>query len=159
LDTAAISKTIQAANAAGGGRVVFPPGVYLSGTFELLSNVTLDVQANAMILGSPNVADYGAISTEYFSQAIECEDFRDFSIDGLESRAANGTAATVSLRRGRGVSILNSRALPGTGTFLQTAEVTGEGLFALNDLRKAKRAFSKDPGGFSLTGNLMPPKP
>src|SRR5271166_6847501 len=51
LDTTSITKAIQVANAAGGGRVIFPPGVYLSGTFELLSNVTLDLQANAVILG------------------------------------------------------------------------------------------------------------
>jgi hypothetical protein len=97
---------------------------------------------------------------DYFSQAIESEDFRDLSIDGLEGRAAftNATLATVSLLLGRGVSIVNSRALPGTETFLQTAEVTGEGLFALNDLREAQRAFSKGSGGFSLIGNLMPPK-
>lgn len=98
---------------------------------------------------------------DYFSDGIECEDFRDLTIDRLEARAARAEAnlATVSLLRGRSVSITNSKALPGTGTFLRTEEVSGEGLFALNDLREAKRAFSKDSGGFALNGNLMPPKP
>lgn len=98
---------------------------------------------------------------EYFSDGIECEDFRDISIDRFEGRSAKSDAgiATISLRRGRGVSIVNSRALPGTGTFLRTEEVSGQGLFALNDLREAKRAFFKDPGGFTLTGNLLPPEP
>src|SRR5215472_10019280 len=34
LDTAAISKTIRTASTAGGGRVLFPPGIYVTGTFE-----------------------------------------------------------------------------------------------------------------------------
>jgi hypothetical protein len=61
-DTAAISNAIQAANQSGGGEVVFPPGTYVSGTFEMLSNVTLDLQVGAVLLGSPDVGDYGDIS-------------------------------------------------------------------------------------------------
>jgi polygalacturonase len=61
LDTQAIEAAIGAANKAGGGTVVFLPGTYLTGTFRLLSNVTLDVEAGAVIQGSGKVADYGAI--------------------------------------------------------------------------------------------------
>jgi Pectate lyase superfamily protein len=104
--------------------------------------------------------DWEANLPEYFSNGIECEDFRDLSIDRFEGRAVTGDAAfaSVSLLRGKGVSIVNSKALAGTGTFLRTSEISGEGLFALNDLRSAKRAFSKDAGGFVVFGNLMPPK-
>ena len=35
LDTAAINRAIQACAGAGGGRVVFTPGTYLSGTVRL----------------------------------------------------------------------------------------------------------------------------
>lgn len=52
LDTAAIEQAITAANAAGGGTVIFPPGIYLSGTLELLSNVTLDLQPGAVLEGA-----------------------------------------------------------------------------------------------------------
>ena len=38
LDTAAINKAVAACAAAGGGQVLFPPGVYLSGTVHLTSN-------------------------------------------------------------------------------------------------------------------------
>jgi parallel beta-helix repeat protein len=61
LDTQAIQAAIRAANKAGGGTVVFLPGIYVTGTFELLSNVTLDVEAGAVIRGSGKVADYGSI--------------------------------------------------------------------------------------------------
>jgi polygalacturonase len=40
-DTSAISIAIKAASS-GGGRVLFPPGTYLTGCFELLSNVQLE---------------------------------------------------------------------------------------------------------------------
>jgi hypothetical protein len=104
--------------------------------------------------------DWEANLPDYFSNGIECEDFRDLSIDRFEGRAAtaDATLSSVSLLRGKGVSIVNSKALEGTGTFLQTAEISGEGLVALNDLRFAKRAFSKDAAGFAVFGNLMPPK-
>jgi hypothetical protein len=49
LDTQAIQAAIRAANKAGGGTVAFRPGIYVTGTFELLSNVTLDVEAGAVI--------------------------------------------------------------------------------------------------------------
>jgi hypothetical protein len=105
--------------------------------------------------------DWGEDLPDYFSDGIEHEDFRDLSIDRFESRAARGDAnlAAVSLLRAQGISIVNKRALPGTGGFLKSANVTGKGLFVLNDLREAKREFSKNPGGFTLTGNLMPSKP
>jgi hypothetical protein len=106
--------------------------------------------------------DWESELPDYFSDGIECEDFRNLSIDRFEGRAARGGdagVATISLLRGRGVSIVNSTALPGTETFLRAEQVTGGGLFALNDLREAKRVFSKHSGGFTLTGNLLPPKP
>lgn len=58
LDTAAILRAIAAASAAGGGRIVLTPGIYLTGTIQLRSNITLDIEAGAVLLGSSNLADY-----------------------------------------------------------------------------------------------------
>lgn len=58
LDTAAINKAIDACTAAGGGLVYMPPGVYLSGTVVLKSNVTLYIEAGATLLGSKDLADF-----------------------------------------------------------------------------------------------------
>jgi len=58
LDTAAITKAIQACNAAGGGIVSFSGGEYVTGTFFMLSHVTLDLAPGAVIKASPNLADY-----------------------------------------------------------------------------------------------------
>ena len=58
LDTAAIQKAINAANAAGGGTVFFPTGQFLSGTIFLKSNVTLHLSPGAVLLGSSAISDY-----------------------------------------------------------------------------------------------------
>lgn len=57
-DTWSIQNAIRRANSAGGGTVLFTPGVYRTGTFELLSNVTLELQAGAVIRGSSSIYDY-----------------------------------------------------------------------------------------------------
>ncbi len=58
LDTQAINKTIDACHDAGGGVAYLGPGVYLSGTVVLKSNVTLYLEAGATLLGSTNLSDY-----------------------------------------------------------------------------------------------------
>ena len=58
LDTDAINKTIQAAHEAGGGTVLVPAGTYVSGTIQLQDNVTLWLDAGAIVMGSTNLSDY-----------------------------------------------------------------------------------------------------
>ena len=57
----AIQEAIDAAAAAGGGRVVVPAGEYPSGTLTLKSNVELHLQKGAVVVGSTNRADYSAV--------------------------------------------------------------------------------------------------
>jgi hypothetical protein len=62
LDTRSIQRAIDAAAAKGGGKVILPaPGVYLSGTIHLKSNIEFTIEAGATLLGSPNIADYDSI--------------------------------------------------------------------------------------------------
>ena len=58
LDSPAINVAIDACNKAGGGVVYCSPGKYLCGTVELKSNVTLYLEAGAVILGSTDVKQY-----------------------------------------------------------------------------------------------------
>jgi hypothetical protein len=97
---------------------------------------------------------------EYFSNGIECEDFRHLELDGFEGRQASMSlpAPAIALRRGQDVTIRASKADPGTSTFLSVSDVSGEGLFASNDMRSAKRVFEGGKSGFALFGNLMPAK-
>ncbi len=58
LNTDAIQKAIDACTKSGGGKVIFPEGRFLSGTIALKSNVTLQFQKGAVLLGSTDVNDY-----------------------------------------------------------------------------------------------------
>jgi polygalacturonase len=58
LDSDAIQRAVRACAAAGGGTVHLPAGTYLCRPFELLSRVTLHLEAGASILGSPRLGDY-----------------------------------------------------------------------------------------------------
>ena len=59
-DTAAIQRAVDAAQLAGGGRVVLPEGAYLSGTVWLKSGVELHLEKGATLKGSVDQADYNA---------------------------------------------------------------------------------------------------
>jgi hypothetical protein len=57
LDTKAIQSAVDKCGAAG-GVVLFSPGIYLTGSIEFKSNIELQVQKGATILGSSNIVDY-----------------------------------------------------------------------------------------------------
>lgn len=57
-DTFPIQRAIDACAASGGGTVMISPGTYLVGTIILKSNVNLNLQAGATLLGSTDLPDY-----------------------------------------------------------------------------------------------------
>ena len=58
LDSPAVNAAIDRANGQGGGVVYLSPGIYLCGTVVLKSNVTLYLEAGAVLLGSKDVKQY-----------------------------------------------------------------------------------------------------
>jgi len=60
LDTPAINKAIESANAAGGGTVYFPAGTYLCYSIRLKSNVALYLDQGATMLAADNPLEPGA---------------------------------------------------------------------------------------------------
>jgi polygalacturonase len=58
LDSPAINAAIDRAHGQGGGMVYLAPGIYLCGTVVLKSNVTLYLEAGAVILGSKDISQY-----------------------------------------------------------------------------------------------------
>ena len=58
INTSAIQKAIDACHAAGGGRVVVPEGVFVSGSLRLKSRVTLRIEKEGVLQGSPKIGDY-----------------------------------------------------------------------------------------------------
>ena len=90
VNTAAIQKAIDACRDAGGGRVVVPRGVFVSGTLRLHSHVELHLEVGAVLKGSPNLSDYqlgGRVVGLLYSENVE-----DVSITGRGQIDGNGDA-------------------------------------------------------------------
>ena len=58
MNTAFIQKAIDECNKSGGGKVIFPAGIYLSGTIVLKDNVVLHLNKDARLLGSTDLEQY-----------------------------------------------------------------------------------------------------
>lgn len=65
LNTKAINDAIKAVNAKGGGKVVIPEGLWLTGPIELLSNVNLYTEMNALVLFTDDFEAYPIIKTSF----------------------------------------------------------------------------------------------
>jgi polygalacturonase len=64
-DTVAIQGAIDAAARSGGGTVLIPVGRYVTGSLLLRDNVTLHLDAGALLLGSESPADYPIVSMRW----------------------------------------------------------------------------------------------
>ena len=110
LDTKAIDKAIDAANAAGGGTVFFPAGDYLSVTIHLKSNVGLYLEHGATIIAATTAKgvqydlpeksensiyqDYG--HSYFHNSLIVGENLHDISITGPGHILGTGLLRAVS---------------------------------------------------------------
>jgi len=61
--TESIQKVIDQCAAGGGGTVSFHPGIYLTGSIFIKSNVIFNIPKGTMLLGSQNISDYKQIPT------------------------------------------------------------------------------------------------
>jgi polygalacturonase len=63
INTDAINKAIQICAEAGGGEVIVPPGIWLTGPVKLANNINLIIQKGAVLLFSGKFEDYPLIET------------------------------------------------------------------------------------------------
>jgi polygalacturonase len=91
LETRAMNAAIDACAKSGGGTVYVPPGRYLTGTIQIKSHVTLDIDAGATVLGSENIDDYPAMEnpwgkldprTDWISPLIYAVDAENIAVTG-----------------------------------------------------------------------------
>ncbi len=75
-NTEAFRKAIEQCNKDGGGRVVVPKGIFLTGAIYLKSNVNLHVSEDATILFSRDSSDYPMVFTRW--EGMECMNFSPF---------------------------------------------------------------------------------
>jgi len=64
-NTEAIAKAIEAASNKGGGKVIFPRGMWLTGPIIMKSNINLHLEEGALVLFSPDFDDYPLIATSF----------------------------------------------------------------------------------------------
>jgi polygalacturonase len=88
-DTAAFQKALDACATNGGGTVMVPAGNYLIGSIVIGANTTLQLERNADLCGSPDIADYPMVRTRWegeFVQAhralISAENVANLTIQG-----------------------------------------------------------------------------
>jgi polygalacturonase len=67
--TAALQRVIDACAAAGGGTVLIPSGSYLTGTLWMRSNITLQLEAGAKLMGVPDVAAFPIVVSKWEGSA------------------------------------------------------------------------------------------
>lgn len=97
LNTKAINDAIKAVNAKGGGKVVIPEGLWLTGPIELLSNVNLYTEKNALIVFSDDFNAYPILET---------------SFEGLNTRRCQ---SPISARNAENIAITGYGVFDGSG--------------------------------------------
>jgi polygalacturonase len=97
LNTAIIQKLIDKAHAKGGGTIVVPKGVYLTGALFFKPNTHLRLLEGAVLKGSDNIADYPYIPSrmegkklDYFAALINAYNVDGFTITGPGAIDGNG---------------------------------------------------------------------
>jgi polygalacturonase len=89
MNTEAISKAIDECTQSGGGRVIIPAGIWLTGPIQLKSNVNLLIKKGAIVVFSKNFDDYPFISSFYEGR----KDYRAMPLiyaNGAENIAITG---------------------------------------------------------------------
>jgi polygalacturonase len=98
MNTRAINKAITKCNSKGGGTVLIPPGIFVTGTVVLRSNVNLHLEPGSVLSGSKDTSDYLKMNSTLFNEGYN----RFGMLCALE--AAN-------------ISITGSGEINGNGTF------------------------------------------
>lgn len=99
-DTLALQRAIDGCHASGGGHVVVPSGIYLTGALRMRSRVDLNLSAGATLLFSADSARFPPVRTRY--EGLECVnrspmlyawDESDVAVTGRGRLDASRTAA------------------------------------------------------------------
>ncbi|MBE9464723.1 glycoside hydrolase family 28 protein [Dyadobacter subterraneus] len=97
VQTAVIQKIIDQAHQQGGGVIIIPKGIFLSGALFFKPNTHLFVSEGAVLKGSDNIADYPIMpsrmegqSLDYFPALVNAYGVNGFTISGKGTIDGNG---------------------------------------------------------------------
>jgi hypothetical protein len=124
IDTRAIQRAIDACRDAGGGRVVVPRGVFVSGTLRLRSHIDLHLETGAVLKGSSNLADYqldGRVVGLLYSENVE-----NVSITGRGQIDGNGDVF-MDLKAAKKIDTAGSQYTRQRERFREVREGLGDG--------------------------------
>ena len=134
-DTAAIQKAIEACAAQDGGTVQLTAGTYLSAPIVLKSNITLQVDKGAKLLGSPNHADYPEI-TEFrlpgIQALVSATNAENVSITGEGTIDGNGESWWQEARSVQNAGVMGIHPRPRLVVFDHCKHVRIEGVTIQN---------------------------
>ncbi len=99
LNTQAFQKAINALSSKGGGTLIVPSGIWLTGPIVMKSNINLHIENRAIILFSPDKSFYPLVET---------------SFEGLDTRRCQ---SPISGRNLENIAITGSGAIDGNGHF------------------------------------------
>ncbi len=98
-NTKAIADAISDAHENGGGKVVIPRGIWLTGPIELKSNINLHIEAGALLLFSRDFDDYKLVKTSFEGlntirnqSPISAREVENIAITGKGTVDGNGDA-------------------------------------------------------------------
>jgi polygalacturonase len=69
INTLAIQRAIDKCFENGGGTVYVPPGIYMTGTIHLKSNINLYLERGSTLKGSPDLKDYKSYKTANYDSS------------------------------------------------------------------------------------------
>lgn len=104
MNTRALQSAIDSCAHAGGGTLYFPSGRYLTGSLFLRDNITLFLEAGAVVLGSPDLKDYYLPEQSYISfrndvaAVINAEYCRNIKLTGLGNWTFDGQGTLFPFR-------------------------------------------------------------
>ncbi len=97
VQTEALQRVIDRAAAEGGGVIVIPKGVYLSGALFFPQGVHLHIEREGVLKGSDNIADFPIVDTRiegqslrYFAALVNADHADGFTITGPGTVNGNG---------------------------------------------------------------------
>lgn len=110
VNTITIQKAIDEATKNGGGKVIVPPGVFITGSIFIKDNVTFEVQSGAKLVGSPKREDYKYIRRPMFR-------YHENDAENLERRHL------ININKAKNVTLCGNGTIHGNGkTFWQEYE-------------------------------------
>ena len=124
INTGAIQKSLDLCAQHGGGKVIVPAGVYVTGTLQLRSNIELEIQSGGVLKGSARLEDYSLNGRTV--GLLYAQDVRNVSITGQGVIDGNGDLF-MELDKAKKIDSAGAAWTRQKGRFREVLEGIGDG--------------------------------